>query len=208
MPSALWRSPFFCAGSTLRTLREFQHNVASTGRTPGYSGVAFRPQMKRQTSHIPQLDGIRGIAIALVIIWHYGSFFVTEPGSWGHAIQSTVRMSWSGVDLFFVLSGFLIGGILMDSREATNFWSAAMARNGCLWRVSFPPACHRACSWTGTWTGANRRHCAGFHPDGTFGIADSGACHTVVKDFRGADHGIWTLVFSEKISSVIKRHDR
>jgi peptidoglycan/LPS O-acetylase OafA/YrhL len=58
---------------------------------------------------IPALDGIRGVAILMVLVFHFlgvGSP-MTNPASWG----------WTGVDLFFVLSGFLIGGILLDTKD-------------------------------------------------------------------------------------------
>ena len=58
----------------------------------------------RPTRHDPALDGVRGLAIALVVASH-----VT---TWPPATQG-----WIGVDLFFVLSGFLITGILADSRN-------------------------------------------------------------------------------------------
>lgn len=78
---------------------------------------------RRFLPHIPELDGIRGLAILLVVVYHY--FFepaVVRPGSnlW-HAI-APLRLGWTGVDLFFVLSGFLIGGILLDARGASNFF--------------------------------------------------------------------------------------
>jgi peptidoglycan/LPS O-acetylase OafA/YrhL len=69
------------------------------------------------------LDAVRGIAIALVVLWHY------LPQPWSPARSrafEVVRMlnvaSWSGVDLFFVLSGFLIGGILIDNASAENYY--------------------------------------------------------------------------------------
>lgn len=64
----------------------------------------------------PALDGIRGIAIIAVLVFHCslrleGAWRIA--GSWG----------WMGVDLFFVLSGFLITGILLDARGTpTRFY--------------------------------------------------------------------------------------
>jgi peptidoglycan/LPS O-acetylase OafA/YrhL len=61
---------------------------------------------------IPELDGLRGLAIALVILWHYCAF--VAPGHNNPYLALLFSLTWSGVDLFFVLSGFLIGGILID----------------------------------------------------------------------------------------------
>src|SRR6266403_5622540 len=72
---------------------------------------------------IPELDGLRGVAIALVLLWHF-VFIPIEaaPGTFWSYFQATGRLTWSGVDLFFVLSGFLIGGILLDSRDSPNYF--------------------------------------------------------------------------------------
>jgi len=61
-------------------------------------------------SKIPELDGIRGIAILLVLLCHM-SFW--KPFS---ALQPILFEGRVGVDLFFVLSGFLITGILLDGK--------------------------------------------------------------------------------------------
>jgi peptidoglycan/LPS O-acetylase OafA/YrhL len=75
------------------------------------------------------LDGVRGIAISLVLVWHYLSFsLLPDPGSVAAYVMDIVRLSWSGVDLFFVLSGFLIGGILIDNRQAKNYFKVFYAR--------------------------------------------------------------------------------
>lgn len=69
---------------------------------------------------IAQLDGLRGLAIGLVLLFHYGA---TSGWLWPVASQG-----WIGVDLFFVMSGFLIGGIVIDNRQAANFYSVFYAR--------------------------------------------------------------------------------
>src|ERR671932_254247 len=62
----------------------------------------------------PELDGLRGVAILMVVAYHYD-----------------LAPSLSGVDLFFVLSGFLLGGILLDKQEAPNYFKAFYARRFC-----------------------------------------------------------------------------
>jgi len=62
---------------------------------------------------VPALDGLRGLAIALVLCTH----FVRAPdGVVGELVRRAAGSGWIGVDLFFVLSGYLITGILLDSR--------------------------------------------------------------------------------------------
>jgi peptidoglycan/LPS O-acetylase OafA/YrhL len=84
------------------------------------------------STRIPELDGIRGVAILLVLIWH---FFVVPIGAVAPAFLKPLwvllGMSWAGVDLFFVLSGFLIGGILLDNRESQNYFKTFYVRRAC-----------------------------------------------------------------------------
>ncbi|MES2570731.1 MAG: acyltransferase, partial [Verrucomicrobiota bacterium] len=72
---------------------------------------------------IIQLDGVRGIAILLVILWYYLICqLVVAPGSAASYAHRALSLTWSGVDLFFVLSGFLIAGILLDHRNSPEFF--------------------------------------------------------------------------------------
>ncbi|HKP46118.1 MAG TPA: acyltransferase, partial [Pyrinomonadaceae bacterium] len=79
---------------------------------------------------VPELDGIRGLAIFLVLIWHFVGITVYGPGL-PNAISRVTSLTWSGVDLFFVLSGFLIAGILIDNRGALNYFRAFYIRRVC-----------------------------------------------------------------------------
>lgn len=88
-------------------------------------------------SRIPQLDGIRGLAILLVLIWHFAVISIqATPGSGLAYAIKVFSLTWGGVDLFFVLSGFLIGGILLNHRTAPRYFIAFYARRVC--RI-FPP---------------------------------------------------------------------
>jgi peptidoglycan/LPS O-acetylase OafA/YrhL len=87
--------------------------------------VAAAPAPKR----IPELDGLRGVAIGMVVLYHAFLFHVVpRHGSLLAYALTPVRIGWSGVDLFFVLSGFLIGGILLDARDARNYFSTFYIR--------------------------------------------------------------------------------
>lgn len=83
--------------------------------------------MTTSSRHISALDGLRGVAILMVIFWHFIVCKIQAPG--GTAAGYFYKIShhaYSGVDLFFVLSGFLITGILFDSVKnpgwLCNFW--------------------------------------------------------------------------------------
>jgi peptidoglycan/LPS O-acetylase OafA/YrhL len=74
---------------------------------------------------IPELDGVRGLAILLVLLFHFQG---VRPHLIPKALTYPMILGWSGVDLFFVLSGFLITGILVETREAENYFSSFYAR--------------------------------------------------------------------------------
>ena len=71
---------------------------------------------------IPQLDAVRGLAILLVMFHN-----TTDKYSELH-LQRVFASGWMGVDLFFVLSGFLITGILLDSRQSDGYFRNFYAR--------------------------------------------------------------------------------
>jgi peptidoglycan/LPS O-acetylase OafA/YrhL len=84
------------------------------------SAAAFRVN----SGHIPALDGVRGVAAAIVFIYHYGGGARSSDFAF-HLVGKTIHLGWAGVSLFFVLSGFLITGILLDSMQRPK------------WRVTF-----------------------------------------------------------------------
>jgi peptidoglycan/LPS O-acetylase OafA/YrhL len=70
--------------------------------------------------HMPALDGLRGIAILLVLA-HTFDVIQTRNGT-GHDLDLVLDTGWIGVQLFFVLSGFLITGILLDTRHKPHYF--------------------------------------------------------------------------------------
>ncbi|HUA38319.1 MAG TPA: acyltransferase [Candidatus Sulfopaludibacter sp.] len=94
---------------------------------------------------IPELDGLRGVAILVVLVHHYLSGRIQPRDSpLVESLNRALALSWSGVDLFFVLSGFLIGGILLDQRNTENYFKTFYLRRICrifplyfLWLILF-----------------------------------------------------------------------
>ena len=76
----------------------------------------------RVGKHIPALDGLRGVAILAVLLAHF-TIITPEPSAdWPRLAWRVLKSGWIGVDLFFVLSGFLITGILLDAKGTRGFF--------------------------------------------------------------------------------------
>ena len=87
--------------------------------------VASEAGAKREHGrpHVLALDGLRGLAIGLVILIHFTLYLgMTEKTLVDRLVNRVFLTGWCGVDLFFTLSGFLITGILLDSRNQPGYF--------------------------------------------------------------------------------------
>lgn len=77
--------------------------------------------MPNLKGYIPELDGLRALAMILVLFVHWFEF--QNPDGWiGRIILGGMRFGWVGVDLFFVISGFLITGILLETCNTPHYF--------------------------------------------------------------------------------------
>jgi len=79
---------------------------------------------------MPELDAIRGIAVLGVLFlhgfwWRYGGLHF---GALARKVLAATQPGWLGVNLFFVLSGFLITGILLNSKQDPHFYRTFYTR--------------------------------------------------------------------------------
>ena len=88
----------------------------------------LRARQEPWRSHLVPLDGLRGLAILLVLLLHFTTDMTFPAGSVAAGVQSAFQLGWIGVDLFFVLSGFLITGILVDNEGSDGYFRVFYAR--------------------------------------------------------------------------------
>jgi peptidoglycan/LPS O-acetylase OafA/YrhL len=87
---------------------------------------------QRTIQYIPTLDGIRAYAVLMVCVFHF--FMVNESGLYetnkilGIALFKTAELGQKGVELFFLLSGFLITNILMETKESPKYFTVFYIR--------------------------------------------------------------------------------
>ena len=75
---------------------------------------------------VQALDGVRGLAILTVMIHHFT--FLPHGPLIDDAVHAVCRLGWTGVDLFFVLSGYLITSILVEYKGDAKYFSTFYAR--------------------------------------------------------------------------------
>ncbi len=99
-----------------------RHSMHQDARhNPDHRNPALAP-----SGHIPAIDGLRGVAVLMVVIAH--TILIRPLNALDQTVADVLGAGWSGVDLFFVLSGFLITGILFDAKGGTRYFSSFYMR--------------------------------------------------------------------------------
>jgi peptidoglycan/LPS O-acetylase OafA/YrhL len=80
--------------------------------------------------HVPALDGVRGYGFLAIFIAHYlaPAIDVNRSIGWVNCLFYLEQLAWMAVPAFFVLSGYLIGGILFDTRDRVGFFRVFYGR--------------------------------------------------------------------------------
>ncbi|MGO4328785.1 acyltransferase family protein [Cupriavidus sp. M-11] len=77
--------------------------------------------MNKDGNHVCTLDGVRGLAVLLVMLYHFAHVGVVSDLAVDRIFYRLSMTGWIGVDIFFALSGFLITGILLRSKGSPGY---------------------------------------------------------------------------------------
>ena len=98
-----------------------ERTIPAPAASTSKSAPEHRDSRPRLLGHMPALDGVRGLAILMVLLFHFiGN---TQPTNGiERVLVAVTNYGSSGVELFFILSGFLITGILYDARNKPHYF--------------------------------------------------------------------------------------
>lgn len=94
----------------------------STWLRDGEQAMTWDRATSGSERRVPQLDAVRGLAILMVMAHNISLKYPVMGSAWW------TKDGWMGVDLFFALSGFLITGILLDTKGARKYFENFYAR--------------------------------------------------------------------------------
>ena len=145
--------------------KKSQHALLGEPPDRGYTSLfsgSFTQLLHPPSGQIPFLDGLRTIAILLVVNHHFSARFAEVHGDNFYSRLPFVINGWSGVDLFFVLSGFFIGGqlwkeLLKDGtisirrfilRRGLRIWPLFFFIYLCVFVLYWPDAATKQYGWS------------------------------------------------------------
>jgi peptidoglycan/LPS O-acetylase OafA/YrhL len=100
--------------------------LGAEGDAGSVSKVVLAPQ---HAARVTPLDGVRGMAILIVMLHHAMLCApIKATSGWQKVVSDIAGEGWIGVDLFFVLSGYLITTILLRTRDQSNYYRNFYAR--------------------------------------------------------------------------------
>ena len=120
-------------------------DAKSSPSRPAFLVDGLRDLWTVPTNQVPALDALRALAIVMVITGHFPDLGAAQFPRYARFFENPIfSFGWTGVDLFFVLSGYLIGRQLWRERQRTGSIQVGrfLLRRGM--RISAPLRIHRA----------------------------------------------------------------
>jgi peptidoglycan/LPS O-acetylase OafA/YrhL len=142
---------------------------------------------------IREIDGLRAAAILLVVTWHYlGAPDGPQSLPWRLFIVGR-----SGVDLFFVLSGYLITSILLHHRTSLRYFSPFYGRRA--FRILPVYAVMLAIFFAGRWSGVGRTFFEGALPWWSYALGIQNIVMAIQQSYGAIWlNGTWSLAIEEQ----------
>ena len=159
--------------------------------------------------HVEALDGIRGLAILLVMAFHYGNS--AKDFGFQNILLSASGLGWLGVDLFFALSGFLITGILYDAKDKSHYFRNFYARRSLrifpLYYLALLVVVILAFAWpeAGIWPTRSPGYIAGYLTNFVISFSDPEAAGVLAHYWSLAIEEHFYLVWPMVVFSLTRR---